>query len=604
MRRIAIRLLNIILPAILIAGTACSPLPNQNTAPTQQVTTPQSHVRKINTIPYISNRKPVIFVMGIANNTLKHVADQIIRTFNRDGAPIDIALPPLTNNENYNAYAYLRDFVDAGIINICLDGNTVIWLNSESGKNQTAIDTLSDNLTKYRQQLQQFFGTSTTACLIPESYYSETNYAAVNASSFKVITSSGIQDLTITNEPVSWQGNIKHNGLYKLPIAARLDYTLPEMENFESTDSLYTSLLSKADADVTSAIDQSISEEGIALIEISASSFLDSSGEIDPLRLAQLSMLITSIKEKYDITTEDDWYSYISRWAETATNTGNRIMPKYNGGPAIIFRLDDVSKGWHEDVVKELLLLFEKNNIPIDLGIVSNVAGTDSYAMPWLIDYVNKGVAGISVHGYDWDFYQLDIASSGTNAADIKLKLLKARDDYLQYFGVNPVALTVPTDNWDESGYMSIQEAGYKIFSTHTSEEPCPSIDPVDSHCHKDSAGMYRIPTASDVCVWDETKLKWTDVIDISKPAGITGYCKYYTAYEDLVENEIANMTCYLLSYIGVAAISIHPDAFVGADGKVDKAKLEQIQPIIDWMKTLGTITTFEQWYNYRTRNQ
>jgi hypothetical protein len=240
----------------------------------------------------------------------------------------------------------------------------------------------------------------------------------------------------------------------------------------------------------------------------------------------------------------------------------------------------------------------------VDLGVVSNVDGADSYDMPWLKEYVNKGVAGISVHGYDWDFYQLDTTQAKTEYADIKFRLRKARDSYTQYFGVTPVALTVPTDYWDKTGYQAVQDAGFKVFATHTTVETHPSTDLVDFQGRKDPAGMYRIPTSSDVCDWDESKSTWGNIVDISQVMEITDYCKYYSAYEDKLYNDLCYMTCAQLSNLGVAAIGIHPDAFVNADGNVDKEKLAQLQPIITWAKKQATITTFEQWYNYTSRKE
>jgi hypothetical protein len=242
--------------------------------------------------------------------------------------------------------------------------------------------------------------------------------------------------------------------------------------------------------------------------------------------------------------------------------------------------------------------------------------------MPWLKKYLEKGTIGISVHGYDWTYYQFDTTHDLQSlkliqgdvctlpgAADqsypkekltyayIKLKLMQARDAYLQYFGVVPIALTVPTDFYDETGYRAIKDAGFKIFATQITADEHPSIVPVDFFGHRDPDGMYRIPTATDVCIWDECT--WGDVFDISKLMTITDYCKYHTAWDDIVYNDFGAMLCGLLGNLGVAAIGIHPDAFVGIDGKPNQAKLDKLDTIIKWCKTIAKITTFEQWYNY-----
>jgi len=593
------------LSLILVIITACSSLPalpavqEPATAPDQQ-----PHIRKIPTTPYVGNREAIVLTISQAGEQNLHEAvDGIIREAGNNRVPIDVALPPLPDNGNYNDLIYLRNFFDAGAINICFDGNSVVWLDAETAKSSAAYENLKNNLIKYRKQFSQFFGNAPASCILPEQNFVEVNYAVIKDAGFKVISTSSLPEINTYREMVSWSGRADKDGLYRLPVVATVDYSLPAPKKGKVNTSLNASIMAGMDEQVQSAVDQSLLQSGLAGIEILPSTFLDYTGKVDPVRLEQLSVLIKSMERKGDLTTADDWYSYVSRWSATAT-AGNRVMPVYKGGRAIIFRLDDVALGWHEDVDKEIIMLFEKNGVPIDLGIVSNVDGSDSFDMPWLKDYLAKGVVGISVHGYDWDFYELDTAQSEADYADIKFRLHKARDSYSKYFGLNPVALTVPTDSWNKTGYLAVQDAGFKIFSTHITEEPNPSVDLVDVEGRKDTSGMYRIPTSSDVCEWDETKLAWGDVIDISKPAGITDYCKYYAAYEDLVENEICTGTCSLLNYLGVAAITIHPDAFLDADGKADKEKLAQIEPIITWAKQQATITTFEQWYNYTSQRK
>jgi hypothetical protein len=589
------------MPALLLAAiTACSGMPVSPVAQAPAATpAQQAHVRKMQTTDYVGNRGAIILnIRNTGDPNLKAAVDEIIRTAGENRVPIDVSLPPLPDSGNYNDFIFLRDFIDAGAIDISFDGNSVVWLDAQTTKNSPAYENLKNNLAKYREQFRQFFGVAPVTCILSDQYFLEVNYAVLQDAGFKALCSSSLPEISSYKEPVSWSGQADSKGLYCLPIIATVDYSLPPPKRGKPNPSLNSSIMSGVDKTVQSAVDKSLQQSDLAVIQIVPSSFLDNAGKVDPLKLSQLAALIKSLGRKGDVTTTDDWCSYVSRWA-ASTVKSNRVIPVFNGGRAIIFRLDDVSKDWHEDVDKELLLLFEKNGIPLDLGVVSNVDGSDSYELPWLKDYVNKGVAGISVHGYNWDYYQLDTAQSKTEYADIKSKLRKARDSYTRYFGVTPVALTVPTDYWDKTGYLAVQDAGFKIFATHTTAEPYPSTDLVDYQGRKDPAGMYRIPTSSDVCEWDDAKAGWGNLIDISQPAGITDFCKYYAAYDEKFYNAIGTMTCSQLGYLGVAAIGIHPDAFVNADGKIDKDKLAQLQPIITWAKKQATITTFEGWYNY-----
>jgi hypothetical protein len=253
---------------------------------------------------------------------------------------------------------------------------------------------------------------------------------------------------------------------------------------------------------------------------------------------------------------------------------------------------------------------------------VSHANGADSFEIPWVLNYFNEGAVGISVHGYDWTYFQIDTTRTYLNYResdicnidwariqeetpepaptyrDIKYKLLKARAQYLKYYGVNPVAFTVPTDYYDEAGYRAVQDAGFKVFSTQTTVESRPSsTGPVDFSGNKIPNGMYRIPTASDVCVWE--KCAWGDVFDISKPSSVKDYCQYHGAWDEIFYNDFSTELCGTLGELRVAAIGLHPDCFLDSDSNPDKSKLEKLDTIIKWVKTFATITTFEQWYNY-----
>jgi hypothetical protein len=278
-------------------------------------------------------------------------------------------------------------------------------------------------------------------------------------------------------------------------------------------------------------------------------------------------------------------------------------MPVYNGGTTVIFRLDDVCQGWHEDTVEAIIKVFKNNGVPLDVGVISNVAGTDSFKIPWLQEYVDRGDVGISVHGFDWTYYQLDTTKSGFTFDYIKWKLMKARDQYLHYFGVSPVALTVPTDFFDEDGYKAIDEAGFKIFATQIEIEPHASAgEPVDYQGRPDRNGMYRIPTASDVSTWDAVNQTFGDPVDVSNLAATPDFCKYFSALSiSTTYNDLGFQLCSVLGQLGVAAVGIHPTSFLDKDGKPDQAKLQKLDAIVKWVKTFATITTFEQWYNYTT---
>ncbi len=578
--------------------------------------TQPAHVRAIQTPDYVGDRGAIIFVIDEVDSGSKQTIDRIIRLFAENKAVLNVAIPFPATSDNFSSLEYLLAYYDAGIVDICIDGNEIEWLEYNSTKNSQAYNDLKSSWQKSRGQLDSFFGEAPVSCIIPSDYLDEVNYALLQDSGFKVIAGDFPTDFKLSIEPLSWTGANDPAGLYRVPIIGAIDYIpIPVARGLTPQAS--------QDKKWQTEAGQKIDVSSAAVFLIHPSSFTGKDGMPDPALLSQLSKFIKSCQNIWEIATLESWFQYTYRWT-SGTVYKQRVVPVYNGGLAIIFRVDDVSVGWHEDVVEEIVKLFQRNGVPVDLGVVSNVEGTNSYKMPWLQKYIDIGAVGISVHGYDWTYYQFDtsqeLKSKRTVITDpcynpgisgglpipketltyayIKFKLVKARDEYLQYFGFAPVALTVPTDFFDETGYRAIQNAGFKVFSTQVNAEPHSSVTkPVDYFGIYAPDGMYRVPTATDVCTWDNCT--WGDIFDITNVAAITDYCKLHHAWEDIAVNDFGAMLCGVLGELGVTAVGVHPDAFVGPDGKPDKAKLEKLDKIIKWCKTFATITTFEAWYNY-----
>jgi hypothetical protein len=550
----------------------------------------------------------VIFVLDqISYGSSQDAINKVIGVFAENDAPLNVALRAPIDAIKSNAIAKeLTYFSDAGIIDTSIDGYSIDWLKSQAANESTEYKTLTASLIKTRDQVKYVFGSPAFACILPSMALNEPNYRALQESGFKVACSKDSYALHPSTKPVSWSGEISANGLYRLPIVGTIAFG----PGTESSNILI------------SDIKKSLNGLGVAVVELQLTSVLDSNNKADSIKLAQLKSLITSCSQFGDITTLENWYFYITGCPPDATGI-KRPLPPYKGGPVIIFRLDDISKGNREEVVQEIIKLFQRNGVPLDCGVVSNVNGTDSYEIPWLKEYVDQNAVGISVHGYDWTFYQMDISKKylehiednpciNVNTAraegekskisyeEVKFKLLQARCKFLKYFGIMPVSFTVPTDYYDELGYKAAQDAGYKVFSVQTVVEPCPSTEPVDYNCHIDlTRGMYRIPTGSDMCNW--YNCKWGDVINIDKPMKQKDYCIYIGAFGVSQEyNDYAITICDLMSALGVVALGLHPDCFTNIDGKPDTAKLEKLDAIVKWFKSFATIMTFEQWYRYR----
>jgi len=604
----AIQLINCLLCLVLLCSIGCSaaPAPPDVTPATSQPI-PSPHTRKLQTPPYEGGNAVVFILDQIDDAGSGDAVSQIIRMFAENDAPLNVAIKPPDQENDLNANTReLTYFSDAGIIDTSVDGHSINWLNLQASTTSPEYKMFVAGLVKTRDQLKYIFGSPIIACVLPSEAINEANYAALQESGFKVIGYDVTDALSPSIKPLTWSGQLDAGGLYRLPIIGKLNFS----QDSDTSTKLYD------------AAKLSINNLGVAVIEISTTSILGANNKPDPTKLLQLSNLIKSYHQLGAITTLEDWYQYITGCPPDSAGI-KRPLPPYNGGPVIIFRLDDVSKGNREEVVQEIIKLFQRNGVPLDCGVVSNANGTESYEIPWLKKYVDENAVGISVHGYDWTFYQMDITKKylkniednpciNVNTAkaeqekakvsyeELKFKLIQARCKFLKYFGINPVAFTVPTDFYDELGYKAVQDAGYKVFSVHRLDESCPSVDPVDYNCHVDLAkGMYRIPTASDSCTW--YNCKWGDIIDLAGPMKQKDYCVYFDAWRDSIGYNDAGVTiCGTVQSLGVAAIGLHPDCFADKDGRPDMAKLEKVDVIIKWIKSFATIMTFEQWYRYR----
>jgi len=607
MNSLPIKLVNLVLCLILLLSIACITPPTSNDvgpATSQPASSP--HTRKIQTPPYDGGPAIIFILDQVDDSELRDAVVQIFRVFGRNDAPLSIALKPSQANDSDTHIQELTYYTDAGIIDISINGHNIPWLKSQTSPTGAEYKMFVTGLEKTRDRIQYVFGSPVFASSLPPAAVNEVNYSALQDSGFKVICYDDPGALTSSIKPVTWSGELDAGGLYRLPIVGKVDFS-------QTPD---------ASAKLLEAVKQSIASIGVAAVEVPVTSVLDVNNKVDPAKLSQLSNLVKSCSELGVIITLESWSVCISKYNPDSAGI-KRPLPPYKGGPVIIFRLDDVARGYREEVVQEIIKLFQRNGVPLDCGVVSNVDGTESYEMPWLKKYVDENVVGISVHGYDWTYYQLDITQNylkhiednpcinvyaakaeaekaKVSYEQLNLKLIQARCKYLKYFGINPVSFTVPTDYYDEFGYKAIQDAGYKVFSVHQSVEPCPSLDPVDYNCRIDPAkGMYRIPTASDLCTW--YNCKWADVINLDKPMAQKDYCVYIDAWGESIEyNDYGITICSAMTGLGAAAVSLHPDCFIDKDGKPDMAKLEKVDAIIKWFKSFATIMTFEQWYRYK----
>jgi len=599
--------------------------PGCTAAPVIPAVTPAAqpdHVRKLGTRPYPGGGAIIFVIDQVSDANLRLTADQIIRKFAENDAPLDLSLAPEQGIIGLESMDFWTPYIDAGIIDISFDGYGLHWLPAGSDNLSAAYTDLKSTLLKARGQFKSAFGEAPSACLLPAAAFNEENYSLLEQTGFSTVCSIDSPSFKPSSIPVNWSGKLDLKGLYRLPITGKVE--------FSSSPSGQGSAAGKADpnAALLAAIKSSLSTLDVAVVEIQAASFQGKDGKTDPAKIAQLPGLIKSCSNLGELTTFQSWSRF--SYDILTIRPQQRPLPPYNGGPVIIFRMDDVSKGYLEDIDKEIVRVFSDNGVPVDCGVVAFANGSDTFDIPWLRQYFDQGLVGISVHGYDWTYYQLDttkelqskrsqldnpcitvtaseidIPKSELTYMYIRSNLIRARAQYFKYYGVMPVAFTVPTDFFDETGYRAVDDAGFKVFSTQIITDRHPSSTmPVDYFGKYDPNGMYRVPTASDVCMWSDN-CTWGDVVDLGKKATIKNYCQYHDAFQDVYGyNDYTWSICTTLEKLGVTAIGVHPSCFIGKDGKPDRQKLEKLDSLIKWFKSFSTIMTFEQWYLYQTSKE
>jgi len=246
-------------------------------------------------------------------------------------------------------------------------------------------------------------------------------------------------------------------------------------------------------------------------------------------------------------------------------------------GPTLIFRLDDAEAGEKEEVVAALIEVFRRRHLVLDVGVVPQGGGQDSFAMPLLRDYLRHGVINISVHGLRHFFGEFRLGRQGADVAEeTAQQLARVRRDMGDYYGQAPIAFTVPYDRYDRAGYDAIRSAGFRILSGQWRSELHPSLRPVDYDGHSDANGLVRLPVIRDVTVWQGGK-GWGAVVPVDK---------------------LLQSVRRSLSGLDVAVLGVHPEAFVQPQSSTpDQAKLERLDAILGLLTANLTVTTFAGWY-------
>jgi len=247
-------------------------------------------------------------------------------------------------------------------------------------------------------------------------------------------------------------------------------------------------------------------------------------------------------------------------------------------GNKVIFRLDDVSAARSSlPAVQEILDLFDKSGTPLDVGIIPHEMGQDSYMIPFIKPYVQEGLIGLSIHGYDHKINEFDASYSNRTEKELSDGLNASVIFIEKYFGKRPISFPLPYDVFDEAGFNAVRDSGMKIFSSQKMSEPRPSVEPVDYLGVSDPIrGLYRLPAVISVNLWDSNSRSYDGMLPIS----------VFTNNINVAFNDW-----------GFAVVTIEPQSFMNDDGSVKKDQIEILGEMIKISKERGKPTTFEELY-------
>jgi peptidoglycan/xylan/chitin deacetylase (PgdA/CDA1 family) len=590
----------------LLASVYCTNLPDTTIASDSgdspvTVNQPDDVPGNVRLQSYSGSRPAIIFVVDHTGKGInENVTESIIRQFAENKDTLSLAVLPFMGVEDTCDIKSLQYYVEAGIVDINVNYDRMCLANSEASCPGMSYEELKIKLSEIRGDFQRYYGEEPVTCVLGEGLFCEDTYNVLQATGFKIVTASMQEDELRPVQFTGFSGEPDVNGLVRLPFTGNV------CAIDKSTGSWGVVYDTQPDNELFSSVISSINERRVAIIDISPEAFLTVDNEVDAGKLEKLAELIKYIKELGEITTYNSWYTYMKQYEYSAPFHRAMETPEYNGKAAIIFRLDDVAKGWYEETTEEIIKLFQNNNVPVELGIIPYLDGKPSFDIPMVRGYLNNGVADVSMHGFDWTYAQIDTSQSGLTYSELLDKILNGKRQIENYYGSDIVTFTVPNDFFDEAGFNAVKDAGFKIFGTQQIVEPHPSIIPIDYNGIPDPNGMDRIPTASDVTMWDTDKQNWGSVFDVSKLSDL----KYYTETpgfyfpreipEDLpFYNDLYYEVDFEMDKIGIAVLGIHPDAFIDSNGKPDKTKLEKLDRIIKWAKNFASVTTFDQWYKY-----
>ena len=200
----------------------------------------------------------------------------------------------------------------------------------------------------------------------------------------------------------------------------------------------------------------------------------------------------------------------------------------------VSFRLDDVQDYWLAETQIEIIDLFSEKNIPLTVGVIGSIIGTDERITNSLKENLDEN--NIEIANHSWNNDILKNLDEKTQEEFIS----KTNERIFEVYGVTPVSFIPPENKFNEKTISILKKIGFTHISAHIVENDFPQI-------HENS--FSNVPAVTETAILLKPSLKW-QLQDIEK-----------------IKNDISQS----ISENGYAVIMMHPQEFsLNAIGEYD----------------------------------
>jgi len=221
----------------------------------------------------------------------------------------------------------------------------------------------------------------------------------------------------------------------------------------------------------------------------------------------------------------------------------------------VSFRLDDVQDHWLANTQIEIINLFAEKNIPLTIGVVGKLIGTDENLISVIKDNLNQNNIEIANHSWDND------ALIKLNHNIQEQKILDANQKIFEIFGITPKIFIPPQNLYDSTTLDILKNNDFSYLISHVDDNDAIFID---------EDLFYNIPATTE-----------------------TGILLDATQWKLQEKEYIKNKVIQSLDTRGYAIVMIHPQEFsLNNEGEYDipnPESLAELSQLLDEIALLDS---------------